>query len=187
MGKNKKSKITFENLELDSKEELLFIHWLNEAKENNLISEYKYQPEEYVLSDKVTLVKQIEKKKKLVDKEVTILNKHIYTPDFCVKPTEKFYELYYKFGWDKIFKRIEINDGYLIIDIKGSFNQAGGDRVFSINQKWIYQKYGIYITKIVPDDLFELTWCPELCRLTPVKKQPIEKYKDFKKLSSILK
>lgn len=186
MGKNKKSKIVYEDLELDSKEELEFIYWLNEGKDAGLIKSYIYQPPEYLLFDKIVVTKRLKKGKKEVDKEVTLLNSHIYSPDFNIFFSDKFLELCKNNEWNKIFKVLE-NDKPLICDIKGSFSRNGGDRSFSINQKWMYQKYGIYINKIVPADLFKITWVPELARLTPKKKQIVEKYKNIKSLNEILK
>jgi len=186
MGKNKKSKIVYKDSELDSKEELEFIYWLNECKDAGLIENYIYQPEEYLLFDKIVVVKRVKKGKKEIDKDVTLLSAHIYSPDFSIKFTEKFNELYLKNDWNKFFKFFNVNEQF-ICDIKGSFSRNGGDRSFSINQKWVYQKYGIYINKIVPVDLFKTTWVPELARFTPKKKQIVEKYKNLKLLNEILK
>ena len=185
MGKNKKSEIVYNSVELDSNEELQFYYWLEEAKLNGLVEDFKYQPESYVLSEKVSFIKQVQKGKKVVDKEVTLLNGHIYSPDFNITFTDKFYDLYKKYTWDKLFKLID-EIKCIICDIKGGFSRNGGDRSFSINQKWMYQKHGIYIVKIVPQDLFKLTWCPELAKLTPKKKQIVEKYKDCKSITQIL-
>jgi hypothetical protein len=185
MGKNKKSKIVYNGLELDSKEELDFIYWLEEATEHNLVSKYSYQPCEYSLFDKEVLIQEQMKKDKICNKEFTLLNSHIYTPDFSVCFTLKFKELCAVHGWNKVFKILDI-DAENIIDVKGMFNQSGGDRVFAINQKWVYQKYHVFIHKIIPEKLFNATWCPQKCRLTVVKKQVIEKYKDLKNITEIL-
>jgi hypothetical protein len=185
MGKNKRSEIVYNGVELDSVEELQFYYWLEEAKNNNLIKDFTYQPKEFVLFEKVSFVKSIKKGKKVVNKEQTLLNPHIYTPDFCITFTDLFYELCEKNSWNKLFKHIDIQSE-VICDIKGGFSRNGGDRTFSINQKWVYQKYEKYITKIVPKDLFKLTWCPELAKLTPKKKQIVEKYKDFRSITQIL-
>ena len=170
MGKNKKSKLVYNDLALDSKEELAFMYWLEEAMEHNLVSKYTYQPCEYIL----------------FEKESSLLKSHIYTPDFSVCFTSKFLELHIAYGWSKIFKIVNI-DKENIIDIKGTFNQNSGDRIFSINQKWIYQIYKVYVHKIIPEKLFSVTWCPQKCRLTAVKKQVIEKYKDLKNINEIVK
>lgn len=186
MGKNKKSIIVYNGLELDSKEENEFIYWLDEAKEYGLIADYKYQPQEYSLSNKEVIFRKVLKGKKIIEKEYTLLNPHIYTPDFSIMFTKMFYDLYEKYEWNKIFKYTNLGEP-LVIDIKGGFSRNGGDRTFSINQKWVYHLYKIYIQKIVPQDLFKKTWCPELAKLTPKKKQVVEKYKNLKSIKDIIK
>jgi hypothetical protein len=180
MGKNKRSKIVYNGLELDSTEELQFIYWLDEAKEAGLIEYYRYQPVVYNLFEDVI-------GKNVKGKELIIVKAHIYTPDFAVKFTDKFYKMYIPMNWFKVFKNIDIKPNEMIIDIKGTFSRNGGDRVFSINQKWVYQKYGIYIHKIIPFNLFKLTWCPKLAKLTPKKQLIVEKYKNLLEIKDILK
>ena len=36
------------------------------------------------------------------------------------------------------------------LDVKGQFAQHDGGRSFSLNQKWTWQKFGVYICKVVP-------------------------------------
>ena len=36
------------------------------------------------------------------------------------------------------------------IDIKGTFARHDSGRSFSINQKWTWQKFGIFVSKVVP-------------------------------------
>ena len=167
------SQIIFNDLELDSREELQFIYWLEEMKDNNFIEFYKYHPREFILFDSLEIFSKVR------------LRSHIYTPDF-----------YIKFSKDKIlnknfkeyflFKDLDKQDLSVYVDIKGVFNKNAGDRLFSINQKWVYSLYKIYIYKIVPDDLFKETFIPNLCRYTPVKNNLIEKYKDYRKISDMI-
>jgi len=180
MGKNKKSTIEYNNVKLDSNEELLFVYWLDEAIEAGLIESYKYQPVVYTLFDDI-------KGKNINNKDIILIKSHIYTPDFLIRFTDKFYNLYTTNKWYKIFKNIDNIKGDVIIDIKGTFSRNGGDRVFSINQKWVYQKYNVYIHKIVPYNLFKITWCPKLAKITPKKQLPIEKFKNLKSINDVLK
>jgi hypothetical protein len=39
---------------------------------------------------------------------------------------------------------------FSVIDVKGNFNQNDAWRRFSIDQKWVYQKYNIHVNKIIP-------------------------------------
>lgn len=188
MGKNKRSDIVYNGMEFDSKEELQFYYWLEEALANNLVKAFTYQPSEFYLSDKLTINRTVESKKgKIKEKEFSLLQPHIYTADFKIIFTDTFLNQIKNTDAEKYFKYILTTNMDVFFDIKGSFNRNGGDRVFSVNQKWVYQKYNIFIYKIVPEELFKITWCPEKCRLTDKKKLVIEKFKDLKNISEFLK
>ena len=62
------------------------------------------------------------------------------------------------------------------IDVKGTFAKSDGGRSFSINQKWTYNKHGIYVYKLVPKDFFKLFGVPEACKLTAKTKKPRKMY-----------
>ena len=111
MGKNKRSKIIYNGLELDSTEELQFVYWLDEAKDAGLISTYVYQPCIYKLFENVI-------GKNVNNKEIIIIKEHIYTPDFSILFTKKFYDLYGPNKWNKIFKNLDdIKKVVMLLDI----------------------------------------------------------------------
>lgn len=180
MGKNKKSTIVYNGLELDSNEELQFMYWIDEAIATGLIYSYKYQPIVYTLFNNVI-------GKNSNNKDIIIIKEHIYTPDFEIIFTKKFFDLYILNKWYKVFKYLDDINKEVLIDIKGTFSRNGGDRVFSINQKWVYQKYNTYIHKVVPFNLFKITWCPRLAKLTPKKGLIVEKYKNLKTIDDVVK
>ena len=197
MGKNKKSKIAeYSGITFDSNEELIFFYWLEEAIYRGFIKYYVYQPDSYILSDDIFKVVLVIKKKKIKKEIITslemvnkkIINGHIYSPDFKIEFSDLFLDYYknkFYSSWSSVFKNID-DLGICIIDIKGTFARNGGERSFSINQKWVYQKYGVYINKIVPVDLFKNLWCPEKARYSPKKKLVVEKFKNFKNINDIL-
>jgi len=39
---------------------------------------------------------------------------------------------------------------FSVVDVKGSYSQNDAWRRFSIDQKWVYQKFGVYVNKIIP-------------------------------------
>lgn len=166
--------------DFDSQEEYHFYHWLMEAEKKELVSDILYQPYKLELSPRfsVEYKKQLKTKTKICDK--FLFHPHSYTPDFCFNP---FY------GWlDQYF----INTAYLgkitvWVDVKGTFNRFGDSKQFSINQKWVYDKYEIYIEKIVPEKLFKETWVPEIARLSPKRKQPVKKYIGCKTIDEFIK
>lgn len=180
MGKNKKSTIKYKNISLDSTEELQFIYWLDEGIDAGLIKSYKYQPTVFNLFENVIA-------KNANDNDIIFIKEHIYTPDFSIVFTKSFLELYNKNKWYKSFKNIKNINDEIIVDVKGTFSRNGGDRVFSINQKWVYQKYNVYIHKIIPFNLFKNTWCPKLAKMTPKKGLIVKKYSQLKEITDILK
>lgn len=149
---------------MDSDEERHFYAWLIEAERAGLVSNIEYHSGSFVLADRATMPveKQLKTKTKTVEK--FLLHPHKYTPDF-------------EFIWHGIanpFTAITLNN--VFVDVKGSFNKYGDSKQFSINQKWMFAKYGIYVNKCVPEKLFLKTWVPEACRLTPKTRQPVKKY-----------
>jgi hypothetical protein len=171
MGKNSKSKIEYDGINFDSNEELEFYHWCIEAKRYKIISDFKYNCETYQLSPKQTTVeiKQLKTKSKEVTKH--LFHEHVYSPDFHLFKGER---------WGVLDKNTLLSlHGYnneFVIDIKGSFQLHDGSRSFSINQKWMFDKYRIYINKVIPEKFFKLTWLPEKCKFSPKKKQIRKKY-----------
>jgi len=175
----KKQKPTYKGVEYDSKEEIEFFMWIEEGIEAGLIMpKVVYQPESYELSPKQTkkVLKQLKTKVKEVEKH--LLHPHKYTADFNFWFTEK--------GKGKV-DLIESEEDMIIVDVKGAFNQHGGDREFSINAKWVYEKYGVFVNKVIPEKLFKSTWCPQGARLTSKTMQIKKKYAKCKTIEEFLK
>jgi len=151
MGKNKKSKIVYNNIALDSLEEYQFFCWLEEAKELNVVYAFEYQPDEFLLTNKKTYIPIYNNPKQ---KEKHLFREHIYTADFKIQFNAAHGEILSKVF--KIDASMLINETITVyVDIKGSFNRNGGDRLFSIHQKLVYEKYGVLVQKIVPKEVFK--------------------------------
>jgi hypothetical protein len=174
MGKNKKSNIEYDGICFDSTEELEFYHWCIEAKKYKIISDFKYNCETYQLSPKQTIseTKKLKTKTKIVDKH--LFHEHVYSPDFHLFKGERWSAI------DNICKLLSTHDDQkeIVIDVKGTFQKHDGSRSFSINQKWMYDKYQIYINKLIPEKFFKLTWVPEKCKITAKTKQIRKKYEN---------
>ena len=169
----------YNGVEYDSQEEIEFKMWLDEAIKAGLVCDNPiYQPEAYELSIKQTRteLKQLKTKVKKVEKH--LLHPHKYTADFLIKLTYK--------GEKKIPLTADTM-GSAVIDVKGSFNQFSGDREFSINQKWLFDKHGVYVNKVVPEKLFKATWCPQAARLTEKTRQIKKKYAKCKTIEEFLR
>lgn len=181
MGKNTRKQIIVncfsKDYSVDSNEEVAFLHWCEESYQNKLIDiefDNFYQPPAYEL---LPCIKIQDGKK-----EKTLLREHSYTLDFIIIPTDKLFELFPKL--EKYL--IKSFDNKCYIDIKGMFNKNGGDRTFSINQKLLYNKYQIYVNKVIPNKLFINSFLPEKEKYSPKKHQLREKYKDLKLLNEFI-
>ena len=163
----KGNKPSYNDIIFDSDEEIEFYMWLEEAVKYGFVKSFSYNDVAYDLSPKqtITVEKKLKTKTKMVEK--FLLHPHVYTPDFTIVADHRWALLN-----DPLDK---ISENY-VIDIKGSFNKHGGDKNFSINQKWMYEKHAIFVNKVIPLKFFAATWCPEKCKLTPKTKKPRTKY-----------
>jgi hypothetical protein len=161
----------------DSDEEKYFSWYLDELTTKGIILEWQYHPKEFTLSSKVQheFIRQM---KKINKPDIAFLmHPHEYKADFMI---------YWNPGWEgRIFMTLDsllslnypfiANIGksknpYSVIDVKGGFvgprNNSGV--TFPLNQKWVYQKYKIYVQKIIPQQIFKETFCPDKYRITNV-------------------
>jgi hypothetical protein len=136
-------------MQFDSKEEEWFSWWLDELKDRGYVKHY----------DRAISFSLFEAVKELK------LRGHEYTPDF---------EVCWKLGAINELK-LGIHNWPLlagfsmeksIIEIKPSFDAHNMTRLFKLNQKWVYSKYGIYVELVIPEKLFEKTFCPDRFRYT---------------------
>ena len=173
MGKNKRSTVTFfdeiknESVEVDSNEEWYFYSWLIECKKLGIVLDYEYQPKEFLLTEKFGNPKK---------KEKHLLADHVYTADFRIVFNKLYGEKlseYFKIPLEAIDTN---GDAVVFVDVKGGFNRFAGDRNFSIHQKMMWDKYKIYVQKIVPEDLFKKLGTPEAAKYTIKTKRPTAKY-----------
>lgn len=181
MGKNKRRQIecydSFHEVPLncDSAEEVDFVEWCSEAAKLNVIQDFIYQPEPILLFDAVSYLDFQRKTRSL-------LQKHVYSPDFYITFNPGAFPALakqFKIPYDQMSQA----SSSIYLDIKGAFQRNGGDRSFSLNQKWVFQKTGIYINKIVPVKFFETCGCPQSCFLSKVLKKPRKAYTGFKTIS----
>lgn len=152
-GKNKKSTILYNDIAVDSLEEWHTFCWLDEAKELGIVKSYEYQPDEFKICQPVRYTPAFNNKKKT---DRALLQKHVYTTDFKIVFNAEYGEYLSKAF--KISEAVLDADGTtftVYIDVKGGFNRFGGDRLFSIHQKLVYEKFNIFIDKFVPKVAFK--------------------------------
>lgn len=153
----------YNGIDFDSKEEVDFQKWIEEGISAGLIDQYKYKPENWNLIDpvKIQIRKELKTKIKFVDKN--LLRELTYEPDFKIIFNDIFWET---FGDSVLFRAKKIDDIILnsqnvFIDVKGIYNQQDAHRRFSVIQKVVFDKLGIYVNKVVPQSFFKMTWVPE--------------------------
>ena len=157
----------------DSEEEAMFNEWVKEAQAHGLVSDVVYQPLPYLLTEAVKIDVEIQLKTKIKKAQRALFAKHVYTPDFNVKLTEVGLRLF-KGVFAKTYLSEPLNPLFcdhdiVAIDIKGGFANHDGGRSFSINQKLVWEKYHVYIERVVPwqakgNCLFKSTFVPESLR-----------------------
>lgn len=167
--------------DFDSTEEWHFYHWLLEAEQHGLVSEIEYHVTKFILSGRATYEteKKLKTKTKTIDK--FLLHPHSYTPDFNFTVLNSSIQ--------KLFVQLNTMPyGFVVADVKGGFSGKYNNSAvtFPLNQKWVYDKWGYYVQKVIPEKLFKKTWVPEVARLTPKKKQPVKKYIGVKTIKEFL-
>ena len=171
----------------DSTEEYLFALWLQSASEFVYVAHY-HPPSFELFKGKMGL------------------RDHVYTADWRVLWRENARGLYFLLEEDKVPKKrshestVPFIGNPTYIDIKGGFvgkNNSSGI-TFPLNQKWIMDKYGVFVNKTVisyeKKGLFFKTYVPDSVLeisnyvrtgLTKFKYEPRTLY-EFKKSQLIL-
>jgi len=171
----------YKGVTYDSNEEIEFLQWLEEAQMLGMVQKWIYQPKSFELCSKVTVDEMIQLKTKKKAVQRSLLQSHKYTADFKIWFTEDIN----KFNTE--LKNLNLLYNRLIyIDIKGGFNSRGSHSNFSVESKWVWDKYKILVEKVIPEKFFKATWVPELVRITPKRHEIKKKYdKGFKTFENI--
>ena len=164
MGKNTRRQIQckdlFHNVDVnaDSVEEVDFLDWLVEAANLGIIKDFEYQPQSIKLSQSIEYVTYDNKKR-------VLMREHVYSPDFMISFAPDASRMLCK-EFKLSLQQSQLDEFQTYLDVKGTFLRNDGGRAFAINQKWVYQKTGIYVIKLVPRDFFKVCGCPKTCFFT---------------------
>lgn len=161
----------YKDWNLDSQGEVDFCYYLEELEKAGYIEDFK-RGMSYCLSNSLVNTYKTTSKKGIIQKSQTILSSHVYTPDFQIYWTKEGRKLFtYTLGENKITKPFILDwTEYSIIENKPAFDFANMTRLSSLNIKWMWDKYGIYVQKIVNDELFAKTFTPKACLKTKTGK-----------------
>lgn len=171
-GHNKNSEYTVvdkrtgKTVNVDSLEEVEMYEWLDYALEKGVIEDFTYQPKTFELSQPISYTNSKGKSK-------SRFREHVYSPDFRFTVSKEndwlLDELKYDFGTD--------GNREVWIDVKGTFNRNA--RSFSIDQKWVLWKYGIYIHKLIPKIFFKKCGIIDSFKTTRKTNKPSKKYEGY--------
>ena len=156
----KKPKPVYNNITFDSEEEIWFYIYLTHLIEVNIVEWFEYQPASFKLFDEV-----------FDSNGESLLKGRIYTADYKVKFIDDRFKKIHN------FRNLDKQNNIAYIDIKGTFIKFGKER-FTVNQKIVYDKYKIYIEKIIPQDLMKKTFVVEYARYTEKLKRIRDMYKN---------
>ena len=144
--------------QLKSVEEDQFNSFLLDLKKNGYIKEIHYEHESFSLSSTVYYERKKQLKTKVKVTQATLLREHIYTPDFIVEWDESAMDIF--ISQDHSTPLSVTTDLMSYIEVKGNFDQNNMTRLFKLNQKWVYQKYGIYVQLVKMPSFLSKVYVP---------------------------
>ena len=155
--------------QVKSDEEFSMVNWLMEAEQNNLVVNWEYEPRSFVLFNKRTYCEIVQLKTKQREVIRHLHAEAVYTPDFHIALSETGARALYS-----VFKTAILTGtpDSIWVDIKSVFNPNDQPRYFSVMQKIMFDKHGIWSQKIIPfytskkkrRGLFVDTFAPECDR-----------------------
>jgi len=171
--KDKKEPRYYHGIQIDSDEEEWTLMWLEELAMIGFVDKIE-RSEPIRLANPLynthTEIKILKTKSKESIKRQKILDEHVYTSEFKVTLTEKAMDIIAQFiatdnhshittpllyTWDK-----HGENRICYIEVKPEWDQNNMERLFKINQKWMWEKYQMYINLIKPLKLMEKTFTP---------------------------
>jgi hypothetical protein len=172
-------KVTYDNIEFDSTEEMHFYWWVKELKEAGYVNSYLPHPKPIVLSPEIRL--EYTKPMKRVEDKIlshSILRGHEYTYDGLIQWNDKAKNIFHNnldeanHAWTKDrFDKLISNYDLCKIEVKPMYDQNNMTRLAVINQKWVFEKTGYFINIVKPEKLFAKTFTPDRYRYTDKSKQ----------------
>lgn len=155
-----------------SKDELYVSWYLEELKQHGYISKWKYEAKSYILGHSDEQYRKVwyeQLQTKMSEKKSfhSLLQGHVYTPDFHIRFTDKAENIFFC-NHDQVTGSIPFilfNSRVSVIEVKfekGSFQ--GNKRNTNISRKWLLEKEGVYAEEIHYKDLFFPSFTPKRFR-----------------------
>lgn len=163
-----KTTLVYKGVKFDSDEEVFVAMWLQELQDAGFVKRWSRAELPYHMTEglKRNWVKktQLKTKVRLDTKTDVLLRPSEYTPDFIVNFSEEGIERFVgllepanEYQTGKLFYK---NTPGVIIEVKPSFDQNNMERLFKLNQKFLWQKEKIFVNLVEPLALFEKTFLP---------------------------
>lgn len=164
--------LVYKGVKFDSDEEVFFAMWCEELQKAGLIKFWDRIdtaiPMTSGLSMDYTQVKQLKTKTKVEKKTKVFLRPSEYTYDFKVCFTEKGQQLlcssHKNFEPHRPFFTHIVDPVTLVhaalFEIKPAFDQNNMERLFKINQKFLWHYKKIFVNLVEPIELFKKTFLP---------------------------
>jgi len=178
--------LTFDNS--DSFEEVYVSWYLEALKTNGFIDEVVYHPSPIVLFPAVSIQYNLHSPKRDKVRNFNLIHDKTYTMDFVVTwksglgmfhiPIDEEYMKNASFNSNPrnipFFSHLTNGKFISYIDVKGTGSPHGNksDMIFSIIQKIVYDKFHIFINKVVPQKLFSETFSPDRYFFTDKSTKP---------------
>ena len=173
--------LMYKEIHFDSDEEVFVAMWLEELRQRGYIRFWKKVKDSISLTDgkKIPYLKvtKLKTKSKVEQKDFILLSSSEYTPDFeitwDVKGLNKFlYQITENIYHQRhvkerggitdprtaVFFSSEYNT--TVLEVKPGFDQNNMERLFKNNQRFIWDKYKLFVNLIEPIDLFKKTFLP---------------------------
>ncbi len=194
----------YKDLKMASDIEYGFCLWCEAMFEMGFIKSWKYEPQQYQMLEDFEIDCGVPKntKKRTETLESKVLLKGAgYTPDFEIEwDSDLYVTMIERFNWSgrKLLTPVDVKfmntfsleecrqkEITSLIDVKGSNNhsnasQANSNLRFSYQRKLLFACLNIYCNKLIPDQLYAITFVPTLWRSSPKTGKNLPRYKKYR-------
>ena len=159
--------------DLQSMEELYFVWWLCDLKDEGYVEDAWYEDDTFTLSKGYSKLYTKRMKTKTKVEEEAVLPSLVYTPDFKIKWTEKARGVFYHdlvseekvtHGRKPLYSLGEDLVSY--VEIKPNFDFNNMTRYVKIKINWLFSEAGIFVNLVKVPDIFKSTFVPDRYFLT---------------------
>ena len=134
----------------DSTEERYFSYYVDELLEAGYLVSAEYHPTPFELCSETTVLARTTKKRGAVYQTIKLTGKHVYTADWVLSWSQQA-EYLFCWGNNEEHSTFYHKSALSYVDVKGGFIGKNNTSAitFPINQKWVMDKFGIFVQKIV--------------------------------------